>query len=374
LTEFKCDGLYINMALVSNISESSDALRFELANVDVSVVNSLRRVILTNIDQLVFRGFPHADNKLTFEKNNTKFNNEFLKHRIQCVPIFESDRSKFENMVQNYCVKVNVANDTNTRKEVTTKEFRIVQIDTGKAVSEVETRRLFPPDKITGDYILLAVLMPKVSDADEPEQLSLNLQFSIGNAKEDSCWNVVSKCAYSNKPDDARIKKVMAEKPKEDRRDFELLDAQRLFVNNQFVFHLTSLGVYTNHSIVVKACTFLIERMTQFSKFLETATFSKTQYGDLEPFTLSQTESGYELRIEEDDYTIGKLIENHLHLLYGSEIYYISFKKDHPHDSHCYVSFQYNNPSDLGIVTKHLSQVSKQVLEAYQAISSYFVN
>ncbi len=114
--------------------------------------------------------------------------------------------------------------------------------------------------------------------------------------------------------------------------------------------------------------------MTQFSKFLETATFSKTQYGDLEPFTLSQTESGYELRIEEDDYTIGKLIENHLHLLYGPEIYYISFKKDHPHDSHCYVSFQYKNPSDLGIVTKHLSQVSKQVLEAYQAISSYFVN
>ena len=63
--------------IVSNLSESEEALRFELANVDVSVVNSLRRVILTNIDQLVFRGFPHAENQLEFEKNNTKFNNEY---------------------------------------------------------------------------------------------------------------------------------------------------------------------------------------------------------------------------------------------------------------------------------------------------------
>ena len=365
---------YIKMALVSNISETSDALRFELANVDVSVVNSLRRVILTNLDQLVFRGFPHAENKLTFEKNNTKFNNEFLKHRIQCVPIFESDRSEFEDLVENYCVKVNVVNDTNTRKEVTTKDFKLVQIDNGKVASEEKTRSLFPPDKITGDYILLAVLMSKVSETDESEQLSLSLRFSIGNAKQDSCWNVVSKCAYFNKPDDAKIKKMTAEKPKEDRRDFELLDAQRHFVANQFVFHLTSVGVYTNYSIVLKACTFLIERMTEFSKFLESATLSKAAYGDADPFQISQTEYGYELRIEEDDYTIGKLIENHLHLLYGQEVYYISFKKDHPHDSHCYVSFQYKNPSDLGIVTKHLSQVSKKVIEAYQSISSYFVN
>lgn len=365
---------YINMALVSNISETSEALRFEIANVDVSIVNSLRRTILTNIDQLVFRGFPHAVNQLIFEKNNTKFNNEFLKHRIQSVPIFESDPSKFENLVKNYCVKVNVSNETNTRKDVTTKDFRIVQKDTGKSIGEVETRKLFPPDKITSEYILLAVLMPKVSETDEPEQLSLTLNFSIGNAKQDSCWNVVSKCAYFNKPDDTKIKKAIAEKPKEERRDFELLDAQRLFVANQFVFHLTSVGVYTNFAILLKACTFLIERMTEFSKFLETATFSKKQYGDMEPFSLSQTETGYELRIEEDDYTIGKLIENHLHLMYGKEIFYISFKKNHPHHSECFVTFQYKTPVELETITRNLSQVSKQVIETYKTISGYFAN
>jgi len=367
--------IYIKMEpIVSNISETEEALRFELSNVDVSVVNSLRRVVLTNIDQLVFRGFPHAENQLTFEKNNTKFNNEFLKHRIQNVPIFESDVSKYENFVKNYCVKVNVSNDTNTRKDVTTKDFRIVQKESGKGIGEAETRKLFPPDKITADYILLAVLMPKVSETDEPEQLNLTLQFSIGNAKQDSCWNVVSKCAYFNKPDEPKIKKAISEKPKEEKRDFELLDAQRLFVQNQFVFHLTTLGVFTNQEILQKSCTFLIERMTDFSRFLEKATFVTSQYGITEPFGLYQTDTGYSLRIEEDDYTIGKLIENHLNLMYGKDIYYISFKKDHPHDSHCFVSFQYKNPVELETITLQLSQVSKKIIDTYKSISGYFMN
>lgn len=369
---------YINMApIVSNITENEGSYQFELANVDVSIVNSLRRVILSNIEQLVFRGFPHAENQLVFEKNNTKFNNEFLKHRIQCVPIFEKDVSKFDNFVKNYCVKVNVRNDTNTRRDVTSQDFKLIQKDTGKAISESETSILFPPDNITADYILLAVLMPKVSETDEPEELSLTLNFTVGCAKEDSCWNVVSKCAYYNKPDDAKIKKTMSEKTmmektKEERRDFELLDSQRIFVPNQFVFHLTTLGVFSNQAILQKACTYLIERMTEFSKFLENASFTKSQFGDLEPFGLYQSESGFYLRIEDDDYTIGKLIENHLNLMFHKEIYYISFKKDHPHDSHCFVSFEYKNPVELEILTKHLSQVSTQVIESYKTISTYF--
>ncbi len=360
--------------IVTNRVETDDSLRFELANVDVSVVNSLRRVVLTNIDQLVFRGFPHAENQLSIEKNNTKFNNEFLKHRIQSVPIFESDTSKFENLVKNYWVKVNVTNDTNTRKDLTTKDFKIVHKDTGKAIGEPETRKLFPPDRITQDYILLSTLMPKVSETDEPETLTMTLQFSIGNAKQDSCWNVVSKCAYYNKQDEAKVKKAIAEKPKEEQRDFELLDAQRICVPNHYVFHLTTLGVFTNQEILHKACHFLLERMTEFSKFLENVTFTQTQYGEPEPFALYQTETGYYLRIEQDDYTIGKLVENHLHLMFGKEIYYISFKKDHPHHTPCFVTFQYRNPVELETITNHLAQVSKKIIDTYKSISTYFMN
>ena len=35
---------------------------------------------------------------INIKKNNTKFNNEYLKHRISCVPIHKDNDSEFENM------------------------------------------------------------------------------------------------------------------------------------------------------------------------------------------------------------------------------------------------------------------------------------
>ncbi len=119
---------------------------------------------------------------------------------------------------------------------------------------------------------------------------------------------------------------------------------------------------------------FIIERMTEFSLFLEKATFTKAQFGVMEPFGLYEGDTGFYLRIEEDDYTIGKLIENHLNLMFAKEIYYIAFKKDHPHDSHCYVVFEYRNPVEIDTITKHLSQVSATVIDIYKTISTYFMN
>ena len=44
-------------------------------NTDVSIVNALRRVITTNIQTLVFRGFPYKDNQINILKflNNLYF-------------------------------------------------------------------------------------------------------------------------------------------------------------------------------------------------------------------------------------------------------------------------------------------------------------
>ena len=67
---------------MSEVTEKENSLEFNIHGVDVSVVNSLRRVLLTRIETLVFRGFPYAQNKLEFIRNKTKFNNEYLKHRI----------------------------------------------------------------------------------------------------------------------------------------------------------------------------------------------------------------------------------------------------------------------------------------------------
>ena len=83
--------------VIHNVNEIGNRLNFTFKNTDVSIVNGLRRVILSNIDTIVFRGFPHSENQINITKNKTKFNNEYMKHRLSCVPVMNSDASTFES-------------------------------------------------------------------------------------------------------------------------------------------------------------------------------------------------------------------------------------------------------------------------------------
>ena len=58
---------------ISNIENNNDMLLFDIKGVSPCVVNSLRRVILSNIPTLVFRGFPHAENNIHISSNLIKF-------------------------------------------------------------------------------------------------------------------------------------------------------------------------------------------------------------------------------------------------------------------------------------------------------------
>ena len=364
----------LGQELVSNINKG-EALTFKIINVDVSIVNSIRRVILTEIPTLVFRGFPHASNKINITKNNTKFNNEYLKHRISCVPIHISDDREFENM-KNYEIRVSVVNKENATLYVTTKDFKIFNKQTDK---EIKDRPLFRPDPISNDYIPICCLMPRISDTDEPEELTMTIDFDIGAAREDGCWNVVSKCMYINVPDeDAIEKKSRTFESKEAEIDFRLLDAERLFIPNHYLMTVESLGVFENEAIVIKACEYIKHRLNELSAFLNKEgrltepSYEKDKYGLFQETGIATAESMYYLRIENDDYTIGKIMEKYLYYMFGEKIYYVSFKKDHPHDTHCLIHFAYKSKVEVGQIILDLTQVTDQLTHIYDKIEQSF--
>ena len=94
------------------LGKGTNRLFLTFDNTDVSIVNALRRVITTNIQTLVFRGFPYKDNQINILKNTTKFNNEYLKHRLACIPIMNDDESTFNAFCNLYKIEVNVTNDS----------------------------------------------------------------------------------------------------------------------------------------------------------------------------------------------------------------------------------------------------------------------
>ena len=65
--------------------DSIKILRFTMQNVNVSIANSIRRVILSEIPTVVFDSLDKEDindENITIHKNNTILNNEIIKQRL----------------------------------------------------------------------------------------------------------------------------------------------------------------------------------------------------------------------------------------------------------------------------------------------------
>jgi len=239
--------------------------------------------------------------------------------------------------------------------------------------------------------------MPKIAEGDEVEELTLIIDFSIGNSKEDSCWNMVSKCCYENKRDTQAIEKYLKKDKDvvakfyrndpvaidtymkstmspEEETDFRILDAQRIYVDNSYIMKVESVGVFTNEAIVKKACDYLLFRLGEFMDFLKDAVIEKVV--TKEKFCLyadtTTIKPTFCLYIQNDDYTIGKIIEKYLYAMFKAQIFYVSFKKEHPHDTHCLVSFAYNDDVTSETIIDNLRIVAGELMRVYEIISSKF--
>ena len=104
----------VNVIYSETTNQETLVAKFD--DVDLSVVNALRRVLLTNIQSLVICGFPHDKSNIDIMKNNSKYNNEYIKHRLSCLPIYFNDKKLFRNFVDSYYIKVYCENDTNVTK------------------------------------------------------------------------------------------------------------------------------------------------------------------------------------------------------------------------------------------------------------------
>ena len=64
---------------ISSFIEDDRFLKFTLSDCNVSVANSIRRVILSDIPTFIFRTFPYSENKAEIYVNTSRLNNEILK-------------------------------------------------------------------------------------------------------------------------------------------------------------------------------------------------------------------------------------------------------------------------------------------------------
>ena len=198
---------------ISKIEEVNNILTFTINNINVSYINAIRRVILANIPILVFKSEPYEKNNINIISNKTRLNNEIIKQRISSIPVHIDDIKSFP--YKDYIFEIDVKNDTQEILYITTNDFKIKNINSDTYLSKSDVNKIFPPNNITNDYIIISRLRENIGDNIDCEELILNANLEIGTAEESGMFNVSSICCYGNTIDSVKIKEEWGLKEEE---------------------------------------------------------------------------------------------------------------------------------------------------------------
>ena len=367
--------------LKSNKSDSIeyDTIEFTLNGVNVSLANAIRRTILSDIQLVVFKTTPYEENKANIITNTSRLNNEIIKQRLSCIPIHIKDIQNFP--LKNYMLEVNVENTTDNIIYVTTKDFMIKDLISDKFLDETKTREIFPANEL-GYFIDFVRLRPKLSEELKGEKIHLTCEFSIGTAKEDGTFNAVSTCSYGFTPDEDKIAVELAKKIQKwkdegknqkeidfESKNWKYLDALRITKKDSFDFIVQTIGIYSNYELLDIACDIIIKRLNDIDSLIDT---DKLQINKAN----NTLKNSYDIILEDDDYTIGKIIEYALYNKFydGSKILtYCGYKKFHPHDYDSIIRVAYDMEEPETFVKQNLKECINDLVVVYQKIKKEFL-
>ncbi len=355
---------------ISSRKDEDGTLEFTLKGVNVSIANAIRRVVLSDIPILGFKGFPYEKNDINIEHNTTRLNNEIIKQRISCIPVHNL---KLDDPYQKLSFEIDKENASDNIEYVTTEDFKIKDIDTNKYLDEELVKKIFPPDPITKDFIIINRLLPKISQGKPGEKIKLTAKLSINTAGEDGVYNVTSCCSYMNSPDKIRqddvwneILKNLSEEDKEPdklkikKSDWINHNSKRIFIPDSFDFKITSVGIFNNTDIVRQACNIIINRINELkNNILNPTEMAKM----LQSNSNSTINNSFDIVLFNEDYTIGKIIEYVLHYTYYKNekiLSYVGFRKNHPHDSYSIIRIAFKNDISTDKIYQSIQTIFSQ--------------
>jgi len=371
---------------ISNERTSHNILELEVIHVHVSLINAIRRTILSDIPTVVIRTETSKLNKCTIHANTTRFHNEIVKQRLSCIPVHTNDL-KFGDK---YELELNVKNEKEDEMYwVTTEDFKLKDKATGLFIND---KSYFPPNFQTKRYIDFLRLRPKINHMIPAEEIHLTAQFEIGRASENGMFNVVNLCTFENLKNEDKINtlweeqhaRLLADRPtitKDqlafEERNFKILDAQRCFHTNEsgecdrFLFRIQSLGVYSNRLIWEMAVQILVRKCDVFLVGLDNDIIpiipcTETKERGYTSVTWCTMENAFDVILENEDYTFGCLLERILFTEIFSQdekMSFVGFKKYHPHDNYSVIRVAYTEEVAPKTHLRRAATVAKERLQ-----------
>ena len=342
-------------------------IQFTIKDIELSIVNAIRRIILSELPNVAFYFDPYDvdNNDIIIKNNNSVLHNEFLAHRISLIPIHFHENEINDFKPDDYRFILKKKNTLSSQINITTKDIEIFNNNDEK-YDEKFRERLFPKNKITNDYILITKLKPNLYEPQKGEEIDIEFKGSINIAKKHSRWCPTSQSCYYNKIDEELASSVFKEKVieqekikgsklsedevKDMKSKFDALDIYRYFKKNkfdepnEFIFQIESECRMRPNYLFFKGLIILISKLENFITNLTNNhdSINITQMGNVDNF--------YQIGIKNEDHTLINVLQTLIYkqhfqrsdVITNKILEYIGFYQPHPLDSVMYLKLKFS--------------------------------
>lgn len=296
---------------------------FTISNTDLSIINTIRRIILTEIPVVGFYG-EDKDEDYTIEiiVNTGPLHNEFMIHRIGLIPLNISEEITEEYNDNDYEFELNVENKTNDIINITTGDFLGTYKD--KKLSKTELDHIFPTNNISKNKILITRLRGN-------EHIHIKAKAIKRTGKLNASFSPVSLSNFYYEIDTKEA----------DKKD-NVLDKERSYFKDEFGeptkinFQIESINALSYKYLFKKALEIINEKLESL--------IIKLLAKEIEINKVANCDNSFEFKILNEDDTLGNLIQSIVHNNYirtknNKKCSYVGYICPHPLISELLVRF-----------------------------------
>ena len=312
-----------------------DTINFDVTDCNTSFVNSLRRLIISEIETVGFRTEEYEKSDIKVIENNSSLHNEFLLHRLGLIPINTEDIDSYDP--SKYKFILNVQHTGSVPIVVTTKDIKIMNLETN---TYENNESFFPKNHITNDHIIITKLKPTPDGTGE--KIHMEGKSSKGIGKEHIRFSPVSNVCFINKVDPKRLEKEYntyiaesgeSESPKL-KSKFMIEESERCFHldsngdPNIFEFTIESCGVMAPETILLEGIKQMVLKIKNFMSEFEKSMSS--QESSIEIRESKVLMKAFDIVIEGENHTLGHLLQSHINKLFKEKNIFVGYMNPHP--------------------------------------------
>lgn len=346
-----------------DISDPSNNHGFEIHNIDLSIVNGIRRIIMTDVPNVGAIGekIDKEEPTVNVKYNSGALHDEFIIHRIGLIPICLS-ADEIENYEDNSLVlELNVNNTSNKMFDVRTNNFTARM--NGVDINDKKLRDLFPPNKVSNENILITRLRPG-------EHLHLTSNIVKRRGRDNASFNPVSLVNFSYIQD-----------PVEANKCDNILDKERAYYKNnygdpiKFKFDIEYININIGPMYLIpKSLDIITSKLNNLIQ--ELANINLSEIVKIQQF--QDIKETYEFIIENEDDTLGNIIQSYVHNKFVRETNsidnirckYIGYICPHPLKSIMIVRVTLDNITESNMFILFMEKVCKEIIEEIVSIKT----